>query len=138
MWKNSGNNATRSWKRDVLQLPVITWGLDKNSCIWWKTNKIYFLGNPSPKTWNNQTHDNLSVLTQICRNLRHSLNHCHDKSHDDFNVSSVDYSDPTRGGREVPASEMGLHTSLRVHRPLNNNKKKLTIRLVKIHLKFYQ
>lgn len=55
MWGNSWNKATQSWKADVLLLLNTTWGLDKKSGIWRKTGKIYLLGNPSPRTWNNKS-----------------------------------------------------------------------------------
>lgn len=54
MWGNSGNNATQSWKEDILPLWNTTWGLDQKFGVLWKTNEICLLGNASLKTWNNQ------------------------------------------------------------------------------------
>lgn len=92
-----------------------TWGLDKKSGIWWKINEIYLLGNTSLQTWNNQTHANLSILTQIYRNHKSSFNHSHVNSYDEFNICIDDYYDhPVYGAHEIPASEIGLYTSPRV------------------------
>lgn len=54
MWGNSGNNASQSWKEDILPFWNTAWGLDQKFGVLWKTNEICLLGNASLKTWNNQ------------------------------------------------------------------------------------